>query len=192
MTTGAATPADDWHDEERDLRRREVRAGEAALRAQKLTARVQGAALVLALVASLAAAYAAYQAGQAVKNSEQDAAQQAEESQFTTAISAIGGTSSAQQVAGLTLLRRNVATDVSAAAGSPDALTRQNAYDAYVTSLDVFADYMRTAAPSPIGSVATQGSDSFGLGYGIPDVQQPPLNVTYAADELHLLLGMTA
>jgi hypothetical protein len=95
-------------------------------------------------------------------------------------------------VAGLTLLRRNVATDVNGAAGSPDALTRQNAYDAYATSLDVFADYMRTAAPSAVGSVASQGSGSFGSGYGIPDVQQPPLNVVYAADELNLLLGMTA
>lgn len=201
MTASAVNPQN-WDEEQKELRRTEVhtgqdalrtqiRIGQDALRIQKSTVRVQAAALALALVASLAAAYAAYQAGQAVKASEQNGAQQAVESQLTTAVSAIGGTTPAERVAGLTLLRINVATQVNAAVDTSDTLTRQDAYDAYGTSLDVLADYIRTGTISAGGSAATASSGSFGLGYGIPKAQEP-LDAVYAADELRLLLGMTA
>jgi Pentapeptide repeats (8 copies) len=181
--TAAAANQPGWDDEEKDLRRTEVRTGTENLRAQRLMARVQAAALTLALVASLAAAYAAYQAGQAVKASEQGMVQQATENQLTTAIGAIGGATTAEQVAGLTLLRMNVATQLDAALRTSDLRTRQTAYDAYATSLDVLAEYIRS------GTTGT--SPSFGPGYGIPRTQQP-LSVVYATDELRLLLGMSS
>ena len=109
MTASAVNPQN-WDEEQKELRRTEVhtgqdalrtqiRIGQDALRIQKSTVRVQAAALALALVASLAAAYAAYQAGQAVKASEQNGAQQAVESQSTTAAQRIsGGTTPAERV----------------------------------------------------------------------------------------------
>jgi len=94
-----------WSEEERQLRRKEVGTG-------RISIYVQALALLVALVAALAAAYAAVEAGHAVRDSALYNAQQEIESQLTTAISAIGGSTSADQVAGLTLLRRNVATQV--------------------------------------------------------------------------------
>lgn len=183
-----AAPANQpgWSEEEKELRRTEVRTGRDNLRIQKLMARVQAAALTLALVASLAAAYAAYQAGQAVKASEQGAVQQATANQLTTAIDAIGGATTAEQVAGLTLLRVNVAGQVEAALRTSDPQVRQTAYDAYATSLDVLAAYIRSGTSS---EAARSASPSFGPGFGIPKTQQP-LNVVYATDELRRLLGM--
>lgn len=176
-----------WGDEEKELRRTEVRTGRDNVRIQKLMARVQAGALALAMVASLAAAYAAYQAGQAVKVSEQGAVQQSTANQLTTAIDAIGGATTAEQVAGLTLLRVNIAAQVQGALKTSDAQVRQIAYDAYATSLDVLAEYIRSGTSSQAG--ATSASSSFGPGYGIPKTQQP-LSVVYATDELRLLLGM--
>ncbi len=178
-----------WDEEQKNLRRTEVRTIEEGSRTQRLIIWIQGAALALALVASLAAAYAAYEAGQAVKVSAENNAQQAAESQLTTAVTAIGGETPAQRVAGLTLLRRNIATRVSAAEATSDTLTRQDAYDAYVTSLSVLATYVR--GNSALGGPAdTTVSPSFGLGYGILETPQP-IDIAYATDELELLLGMT-
>jgi len=182
--TAAPVNQPGWDDEEKELRRTEVRTGRDNVRIQKLMARVQAAALALALVASLAAAYAAYQAGQAVKASEQGALQQATEAQLTTAIDAIGGVTTAEQVAGVTLLRVNIAGQVQGALRTSDLLVRQTAFDAYATSLDVLAAYIRSGTSSE-----TSASPSFGPGYGIPKTQQP-LGVVYATDELRLLLGM--
>jgi hypothetical protein len=178
-----------WDEEQKELRRTEVRTAWEGLRAQRRIVRIQAAALTLALVASVAAAYAAYEAGQAVKASAENNAQQAAESQLTTAVSAIGGATPAQRVAGLTLLRRNIATQVNAAEETSDTLTRQNAYDGYVTSLSVLATYIRASSAAESPAVTTVSS-SFGLGYGIPKAQQP-IDLAYAVDELRLLLGMT-
>ena len=170
-------------DEERRLRRKEVGTG-------RIAAYVQAFALLVAMVAALAAAYAAAEAGQAVRDSAQYNAQQAVESQLTAAISAIGGSKSAEQVAGLILLRRNVATQVNDAVAGSVALTRQNAGDAYATSLDVIGDYMHTDPLADSSFQKTVNPRFFGLGYGYLPSGAEPLSVIYAADELRLLLGM--
>ena len=187
--TAANSGDSGWDEESKNLRRDEVRTGQDTLRVQRVTARLQIVALALAVIASLAAAYAAYEAGQAVRVSAQSAAQQAAEDQLTTAIGAIGGATQAEQVAGLTLLRRNVADQVNGALRTSDQATRQTAYDAYVTSLDVLAEYIRSGNPPQSGATGTATPSSFGPGYGIPATQLP-LSSVYAADELRLLLAM--
>ncbi len=99
MTASAVNPQN-WDEEQKELRRTEVHTGQDAsvlkfvsVKMLSVFKRVRCECKQqlppLALVASLAAAYAAYQAGQAVKASEQNGAQQAVESQLTTAVSAI-------------------------------------------------------------------------------------------------------
>jgi hypothetical protein len=173
----------DWKQEKRGLRRREVRDGSRAIW-------IQAVALGIAGVAAIAAAYAAVAAGTAVRDSAQYNAQQAVENQLTTAVSAIGGSSSAEQVAGLILLRRNVTVQVNDAVSTSDALTRENAVDAVDTALEVIGDYVHTDPMNDGSFQKTVDSKLFGLGYGYPSSAPEPFSVIYAADELHLLLGL--
>ena len=65
-------------------------------------------------------------------------------------------------------------------------LTRQDArYDAYATSLDVLAAFIRSSPPTSSLTVTTS-SPSFGLGHGTPT---QPIDTVYAVDELRMLLG---
>lgn len=187
------TSENGWKEGEKELRQKEVENATTALGAQRTMARWQGAAVALALIASIAAAYSAYEAGQTVRASEAAAAQQASDSQLSTAITAIGGATPTEQVAGLTLLRRNIATQLTSATAASDQLVRDDAFDAYATSLDVLAEYLRTSTDSGTGAIGPpSGAATFGLGYGKPTGQQPPFNAVYAADELSLLLKMAS
>jgi hypothetical protein len=134
---------------------------------KRRTIRIQAVALAFAAAATLAAAYAAYQAGNAVKASEHIAAQQEIADQLGTAVSAIGGRAPADQVAGLTLLRSSVQSEVSAAMEDPSL--RDNAYNAYTTSLEMIHAYLR--------STTTPG-------------HYPPIAAVYAADELKGILAL--
>ena len=157
-----------------DQREREVHAAEAqasaaerALGIQKWTAIFQGLAVALALGATLAAVYAARAAGDAVRASERSAAQGATENRLAQAVTALGAESQADQVAGLTLLRRNVSLQIQAAREEPNK--EEDAYDAYSTALDVIPVYLREKT--------TVGQD-------------PPITAIYAAAELKKILQM--
>jgi Pentapeptide repeats (8 copies) len=185
--TGPNAGQPTWKLEHRELRRKEVNTAAEALRTQKLTARVQAVAVVAALVASMAAAYAAYQAGQAVRASESGAAQQASESQLTTAITAIGGSEATEQVAGLTLLRRNTESQITSALSTADKSVRSNAFSAYTTSLAVLSEYIHANTVTP-SMRSSKNKNFFGPGYGIPGTQR--LSVAYAIDQLETLLSI--
>ncbi|MGO9080600.1 MAG: pentapeptide repeat-containing protein [Streptosporangiaceae bacterium] len=146
----------------------EADAAEKQVDTQKRTVRIQAIALFLAAVATLAAAYAALQAGNAVRASEGIASQQELENRLTTAITAVGGKSPTEQVAGLTLLQRNVESRILEA--KQDASERQDAYETYVTSLGVFDVYLRTTVPG----------------------HKPSIAAIYAGDELSALLSMAS
>lgn len=170
-------------DEEKEFRRREVRAAELQVelhqreteteekdaKTQGRLTLVQSLALVIALIAASAAGWGAWQATRAVDSAQQSASMQATEDRFATAVTAIGGQSAAQQVAGLTLLQRSVASQIQETAG--DAASQQDAYDAYATSFGILDVYLREN--TVIGKA-------------------PQLKDIYAADELQLLLGMGA
>jgi hypothetical protein len=138
-----------------------------AVEVQKKALRTQRWTVILALVATVAAAYAAWQAGNAVKASERSAAQQATENRLAMAVTALGEKSSTDQVAGLTLLRRNVHLQIHAA--NEDPSKREDAYDAYSTALDVVPVYLREN--TKVG-------------------QNPPIAALYAAAELKKILEM--
>jgi uncharacterized protein YjbI with pentapeptide repeats len=177
----------EWELEKRDLRRAEVRAA-------RTTGRAQAVAVFVAAAATVAASFAALQAERAVTVAQQSNAQQASQSQFTTAISAIGGSSPAEQVAGLTLLGRNIEEQVSEAAGNSDSLTRQSAHGAYVTSLELLAAYLSNTTTGT-GSAIAASSGAFGLGYGgftAAGRSGQEVAAEYAADEVRILLYMSA
>ena len=168
------TSGDGQYNWANDLREREALAAEKgalaaekSVETQKRTVRFQALALFLAAVATGAAAFAALQAGNAVKASESIASQQAIANQFTTALTAIGQPSSAEQVAGLTLLYRTLQAQVSASKADPSE--RQGAYATYVTSLQVIDVYLR--------STTSPGKD-------------PPIAAIYAADQLRAILRL--
>ena len=185
-----------WREQELDLREREVRATETASGAavsaanlQRRTTILQVIAVFAGLLASGAAAFAAYQAGTAVRAAEKGTTQQSADNQLSTAISAIGGTTAAERVAGMTLLDLNVRTRISSASSTLD---RQQAYGEYVTAIDVLVNYIRSAdtTQSP-GAVSVSARPSFGPGYGYPPAGQGmPFDVAYAAAELRDLLGL--
>ena len=181
--TSAVTKPGDWSDEEKELRRKEVSAS-------RVTAYVQSVALLIAFGATLAAGYAAVQSGHAVRDSAQYNAQQAIENQLTTAISAIGGSSSAEQVAGLILLQRDVELQVSDANDGSGLVTRQSADSAFATSLEVIGDYMHTDPQTDASFRGTVNPRIFRPGYGYLRSGAEPVAVIYAADQLRLLLTM--
>jgi hypothetical protein len=168
------TSADGQYNWASDLREREVAAAEeaalaaaGAVDAQRRTVRMQAIALAFAAAATLAATYAAYQAGNAVKASQNIASQQEIESQLSTAVTAVGQKAPADQVAGLTLLRSSVQSEVDEAVEDPSI--RINAYNAYVTSLEMIHAYLRsTTSPG----------------------HTPPIAAVYAADELRDILAL--
>jgi Pentapeptide repeats (8 copies) len=185
-----------WREHELDLRVQEVdatvKASDAAVSAAKLQKRttiLQVLAVMAGLLASAAAAFAAYQAGAAVRAAEKGTEQQSADNQLSIAISAIGGGSAAERVAGMTLLDLNVRSRISSATS---ALDRQKAFGEYVTAIDVLANYIRSASPPAAeAAVSVPAPASFGLGYGYPPAGQgSPFDVVYAADELRDLLGL--
>ena len=171
-----------WSQEEKDnLRFREVVAEEKGAKAAQKTGKTQKAAVVtqkwsvifqaialfLASIATVAAAMVAWAATSAVRSSQRTAAQQQTEDRLQTAVTAIGDNSPAEQVARLTVLRRSVEAQVNTALSDPS--TRQDATDAYATSLEVIGVYLRITT-------------TFG--------KNPPIQAVYAADELRDILRL--
>lgn len=196
---------------EEELREQEVNTARRALRVQRRMSRVQMLVALAAVVASSAAAFAALQARSAVDAAEKGSVRQASEGQLSTAITAIGGSTATERVAGFTLLRWNVTNAVESAARTGDATDRADAYALYATALDVLANYLRGAGietgsatpaasgtPGTIADTATSPSpaptSAFGLGYGMPrssrDRTVPGLDAFYAADALQDLLSL--
>lgn len=132
---------DSWSEE---MRKREVLAAEGGVKAQKWSIRIQAIALFLAAMATGAAAWAALQAGRAVETAQRIASDQAAENRFTSAVTSIGGKSTAEQVAGLTLLRRAVEMQITTAINNRGSQQEVwDAYDEYSTALDIIPTYLR-------------------------------------------------
>lgn len=164
---------DRWRDGEKELREQEVRVQVRSVAAQRSASWTQVAVALAAVVAAVAAAVSAYQAKNAVDVAQRGIVQQDVENQLSTAVSAIGGHTAAERVAGVTLLGRNVAEQLAMATSKQE---RQNANELYSSALIVLANYIRSSV-RPITNV-----------YSCPNA---PLDAVYAADELEKLINMT-
>jgi hypothetical protein len=150
---------------------REVVAQEISGKEQRRTRWTQIALAVAAIIASLAAAFAAYEARSAVGVAEQGVQLQDAQNQLATAVTALGGNTAAQRVAGVTILERNVAEQL---AFVTNRRSRENAYSLYTSAIIVLSNYLRSGAPAKAdGQCSDVTSD-----------------ITYAADELEALLAL--
>jgi hypothetical protein len=169
--TAKETQQEAWSVDEKKLRIREVDAQEDAVRVQRRSFWSQVAVAIAAILASLAAVFAAGQARSAVNVAEQGVQGQDAENQLSTAVTALGGPTQAQRVAGVTLLERNVADQLAIATNEQG---RWNAYSLYLSAVTVLANYLQSGAP-----LATDAP--------CPNVGE---DVKYAGDELKTLLDM--
>jgi hypothetical protein len=181
-----------WRIAESKLREREVVAQESSAKAQQNTAEAQQNTAeaqqntaeaqrsagrwqiwlaVGAMVAAFAAAFSAYQSRSAVGVAEQGIREQDAENQLSTAVTALGGATAAQRVAGVTLLEGNVAEQLALASNEQ---SRQNAYYLYMSAIIALANYLRSGTPLAVDAVCPTTT----------------LDVEYTADELKKLLDL--
>ncbi len=154
--------------EERELRLSEVRS-------QKYSAWAQLLIGIAAVLAAVVAVIAASVAKTAVQATEVGIQRQTDESRLATAVTAIGGTTPAERVAGVELLRRLVEERLAAAAATPaNSWDRWDAHGLYMTSTVILANYLRSVSADP------------------RCLSPMPLDDQYAADELESLLYMKA
>lgn len=156
-----------------------AQAAEKTDNAGKTAARIQWITVLVAVLAMLATAWAALEARDAVKTSQSIAEQQAKDSKniasqqsaennFTIAVTGIGSKDPLQQVAAFMLLQSSVRSEINVA--SEDPSWRSDAYDAYVTSIDVLSIYLHDSttvgrAP-PLAALSAGGTLSAMLQMG--------------------------
>lgn len=168
----------------------------------------------ISFLAVLIAGFVAFESWQTSKSNARSTLLQAEDSQLSSAIQAIGSTgSTSERVAGLLLLTRNTAGRFTEA-GQTGELPA-DIYDDYTTALQVLSGYLSSqsevfladaSAASP-SSAASGGSSSgasggsaaagsggavrpaFGRGYGTPPASDQSIDLYYAADQVQFLLS---
>lgn len=145
-------------------------------RAQLITALATLGALIIAIVV-------AWQSKQTVDQNSQVTLLQSEDTQLSTAITAIGGADPAEQIAGLLLLTQNTMSRITNMKKSGES--RADVYSDYTTALKIFSGYLSSHGQAYLAGVSAV---SFGPGYG-PSPPRFPLAINYAADQVKILLA---
>lgn len=158
------------------------------LSGKKWQQRIQLAGSAASALGIFVAIWVAAQGQVTVDRSSRATLQQSEDAQLSTAITAIGSDSTAEEIAGLVLLTRNTLsrfTLMSQTNESPG-----DVFQDYRTALQVLSGYLRSHGESFLSGTgaATQGKAAFGLGYGSPPSDGFPIELTYAADQIQIML----
>jgi Pentapeptide repeats (8 copies) len=151
---GDAGSANEWRDGERDLRAKEVDLHEKEVHRQLPGMVLQAFIALAAIIGASVAAFAAVKAGDAVDVAKQGIQREADENRLSTAVEALGGETSTQRVAGLTLLRRLASQRVeNATEDGASESERRDALRMYRSTVDILATYLKTpnAPSSPLG-----------------------------------------
>lgn len=177
------TPSsDDWKPHELPLRQKEVHN-------QKWAIITQAVASLATVAAVIVAVSVAYQGQQSLKSATQYNLQQAQDNQFSTALTSLGSSDPTERIAGLVLLRLNAADRLTPASSA--VFGKQNAYSYYTTALEIFSGYLRSHGTDFLASVGSgHGSQSFGPGYGTLPPPGFTLDIQYAIDEIRQMLGL--
>lgn len=166
--------ADD--DLDRKHKRSQIRAG-----------RAQVVGVLVSALAVLVAGFVAWQGQIVVNHNSQTTQRQSEDSQLSTAITALGSSDTAERIAGLLLLSRNTSARFSLFAETGEAPA--DVYDDYTTALQILSGYLNTQGEAFLTDISTgRPNVQFGRGYGIMPPPGLPLDVTYAADQVRFLL----
>lgn len=150
-------------------------------------ARAQVVATIIAALAVFVALFVALQGQVTINHNTQTSLLQSQDSQLSTAITALGSDESAERVAGLVLLARNAAARFRLAPETRESPA--DVYDDYTTALQIFSGYLRNHSSLLLtGSGTAPAESTFGLGYGTPPRSGIPLDVTYAANQVQFML----
>jgi hypothetical protein len=164
------------------------RSSDQNIRSQIRASWAQVAGSAVSAAAVIVAIFVAWQGQEAVNHNSQTSLQQSEDTQLSTAITALGSSELAERVAGLQLLERNAAGRFSLAAETGESPV--NVFSDYTTALEIFSGYLSSHSGALLtGTSAGQAASLFGRGYGTPPI---PLDIVYAADEVQLMLDMKA
>jgi len=144
---------------------------------------VAGATLVALFVTIIVAC----QGQQTVNHNSQVTMRQSLDTQLSTAITAIGSSDTAEEVAGLLLLAQNTQSrfTLQRETGEPAA----DVYSDYTTALQILSGYLNSRGEEFLTGYTDQASSPFGRGYGIPASPGIPLDIFYAADQIRVLLA---
>jgi Pentapeptide repeats (8 copies) len=155
-------------------------------RSQIWAAWAQVGAMLAALLTAAVAVYVARQSQATVNRDTQNALQQSEDAQLSTAIAALGSTSASERVAGLLLLTQNTAGRFALAAKTGESPAQL--FDDYTTALQTLSAYLSSASTNLLASTAaSQPGKPFGRGYGTL-VQPAPIDLQYAVDQVRFLM----
>lgn len=157
----------------------------------QLGAGIAQAVLSVATVAAVfVALWVALQGQQSLKSATQNNLQQAQDNQFSTALTSLGSNDVTERTAGLALLELNVADRLTPT--SYAAFGKPSAYNYYTTALEIFSGYLQSHGVGSMTVCPGGGTQRFGLGYGSLSCRSFSIDTQYAADEVSKMLGLTA
>lgn len=162
---------------------------EAHMRSQIRAAWAQVVGTVVSAATVVVAIVVAVQGQQTVKHNSQTTLQQSEDSQLSTAITALGSGNAAERVAGLLLLEQNASGRItlSSKTGEPAA----DVFGNYQAALRIFSGYLSSQSQAFLTAAST-ATAPFGLGYGMPNPPIIPIDIVYAADQVRFMLKLSS
>jgi Pentapeptide repeats (8 copies) len=183
MTSAPTPPPETWKEhQELRLRRTEVHA-------QKWNGIAQAVLSVATVALALVALWTALQSQQSLKNATLNNLQQAQDDQFSTALTSLGSSDVTERIAGLELLELNVADRLTPT--STAAFGKTSAYNYYTTALAILSGYLQGHG---VGSTTTgcpaNTTQLFGLGYGALPCKSFSIDTQYAVDTVSKMLGL--
>jgi hypothetical protein len=129
----------------------------------------------------------AWQGQVTVNHNSQVTMRQSMDTQLSTAITSIGSSDTAEEIAGLLLLTQNTSSRLTLMGQTGESAA--DVYGDYTTAFQIFSGYLSSRGEQFLAGYADQASSPFGRGYGIPASPGIPLDIIYAADQVEVLLG---
>jgi hypothetical protein len=146
----------------------------------------QVVASIASAVAVIVAIWVATQGQVTVDRNATATLQQTEDSQLSTAITAIGSGNTSEEIAGLLLLARNTSNRFALMGETRE--TPANVSGDYTTALQILSGFLSSQGQAYLTS-SPSISATFGRGYGLPPSPGIPLEMIYAADQVKFLLS---
>ena len=175
--TAPVTGQVEWKPGELDLRKREVVAAEKSGKLRSWVQVAQVLSVIVALISTIVASISARQNILTAKATSRESAYQAEtdiqqsdEKQLLSIINRLDTGNFSTGSTRILLLQRGIENILSLPLDT--SLARQEAYEDYATVLNGISVYIRSRKPKSMSN--------FGMGYGVPDPEEPPYdsNVT--------------
>jgi Pentapeptide repeats (8 copies) len=182
--TSTPTPSPDTRKQpdELSLRKTEVRT-------QIWSGMAQAVLSVATVAAVFVALWVALEGQQSLKSATQNNLQQAQDSQFSTALTSLGNNDVTERTAGLALLELNASDRLTST--SIAAFGKPSAYNYYTTTLNIFSGFLHSHGVGTMTTAGTGGgTQPFGLGYGAPPPGAFSIDIQYATDEIAKMLGL--